>query len=276
MAVSETTTPRVAAAAKQRPAPELAVELLFRPLSNLVVAALLPLRVPPPAVVLAHTAVGLVAVAALARGELAAAALLLQLKTVLDNADGTLARSSGRVSLLGRYLDTEADFVVNALLFAALGHVTGEPWLALAAFVGLTLTLSADFNLSRAFREARGDAVLDPPATGLRVERALGAVYRVVFGPQDRFIRGQSARRLERIVEDEPPEAAEAATLAYHDRATLVVLANLGLSTQLLVLGVCLVAGVPVAYLWFALAGGLLVPWLQIRRERRAVSASGL
>ena len=52
--------------------------------------------------------------------------VLLQLKTVLDNADGQLARASGRVTLTGRYLDTEADLVVNAALFAALGYVTGQ------------------------------------------------------------------------------------------------------------------------------------------------------
>ena len=56
-----------------------------------------------------------------------AAALLLQLKTVLDNADGQLARAAGKESVLGRYLDSESDLLVNAALFAALGHVTGRP-----------------------------------------------------------------------------------------------------------------------------------------------------
>ena len=61
------------------------------------------------------------------RGHLVAAALLLQLKTLLDNADGALARATGQVTLTGRYLDTIADLVVNAAVFAALGHVTGQP-----------------------------------------------------------------------------------------------------------------------------------------------------
>ena len=33
--------------------------------------------------------------------------------------------------MLGRYLDSESDLLVNAALFAALAHVTGRPWLAL-------------------------------------------------------------------------------------------------------------------------------------------------
>ena len=57
----------------------------------------------------------------LARGELVLAAVLFQVKTLLDNADGPLARVTGRVTLVGRYLDTLADLVVNAALFAALG-----------------------------------------------------------------------------------------------------------------------------------------------------------
>ena len=50
---------------------------------------------PPPAVVLAHATVGLAAALLLAQGELLGAAVLLQVKTLLDNADGLLARASG-------------------------------------------------------------------------------------------------------------------------------------------------------------------------------------
>ena len=82
-------------------------EVVFRPLAHLVVLALLPLRVPPPAVVLASGAAGVAGAVELARGHLVVAALLIQLKTVLDNADGQLARLSGRVTLLGRYLDSQ-------------------------------------------------------------------------------------------------------------------------------------------------------------------------
>jgi hypothetical protein len=48
------------------------------------------------------------------------------------------------------------------------------------------------------------------------------------------------------------------------------VLANLGLSTQLAVLGVCLILGVPVVYLWLVIACVPVLPLLQLRRERLA------
>ncbi len=253
---------------ERRAGRELALEWVFRPLAGVLVPWLLRLRMPPTAVVLANSVAGLAAALAVARGEHVVAAVLLQVKTVLDNADGRLARVSGRVTLAGRYLDTEADLVVNAALFAALGHTTGRPWLALTAFLGLTLVLAVDYNLSELYREVRGVAQLPPAASGGRVESVLRGVYRIVFAPLDALVRWLSAWRLERSLAGEP--ASEAVTLAYHDRGTVTVLANLGLSTQLAVLGLCLVLAAPALYLWVTLGSVALLPVLQLRRERLA------
>jgi hypothetical protein len=263
--------PPLAGAEKDRPATELVVAWVFGPLSRLLVPGLLRLRVPPPAVVLAHAAIGLGGALLLARGELVGAALLLQVKTLLDNADGLLARASGRVTLLGRYLDTEADLVVNVAVFAALGAETGESWLALAGFVAATVLLGVDFNLSELYRGVHGRETPEPARSAGRVERVLEAAYRVVFGSHDRLLRAASARRLVRALEgEEDAGARRRATLAYHDRLTLGFLANTGLSTQLAVLGVCLVAGAPAVYLWLLLACLAPLPFLQLRRERLA------
>jgi len=203
---------------KPRQGFEILCELVFRPLAHLVALALLPLRVPPPAVVLAGTAVGLGAAVEIGRGAYLAAALLLQLKTVLDNADGQLARMSGRITAFGRYLDSESDLLVDAAVFAALGLRVG-PWFALAGFVLLTSVLSINFNLERIHRGVAAGA-----SDGSLVAR----LYGVVYGPQDRFaeavVRRPSAR-------------------------TVGIAANFGLSTQLAALGLCLAFGHPRAYL---------------------------
>ena len=260
---------------ERRAGRELVLELVFRPLATALVPSLLRARIPPPAVVLANAATGLCAALALARGELVLAALLLQVKTVLDNADGRLARASGRVTLTGRYLDTEADLVVNVAVFAALGSVTGQPWLALAAFLALTFLLAVDFNTSELYREVRGDATQLPAQVGAWVESLLRRVYRLVFAPQDRLVRAFAAMRLERQLSPGISEGRRgAATLAYHDRLTVTVLANLGLSTQLLVLGLCLAIDAPEAYLWLMLGSLGLLPLLQLRRERLARRAA--
>jgi archaetidylinositol phosphate synthase len=249
---------------KRRPATELLCELVFRPAAQLVVLALRPLRVSPPAVVLANAVCGFAAAAAVVRGDLVVGALLLQAKTVLDNADGQLARATGRVSVFGRYLDSESDLVVNAAVLAAVGSYLDEPVLALATFLVLTVVLSLDFDLERLYLRERGD-VRDPapPATD-GLTGVLARAYAVVYGTQDRLIETFVEWRLRRLGAD------PAQRLAYHDRATLQVLANFGLSTQLAVLGACLAVGQPGVYCYAVLGCGLAIMPFFLRRERLA------
>ena len=207
---------------KARLRQEWVCEKAFRPLAHLVVMPLARLGVPPPAVVLASTACGLAAAVELARGHLIVAALLVQAKTILDNADGQLARLTGRVTAFGRYLDSECDLLVNAALFAGVGWYTHRPWLATAGLVALTAVLSINFNVERLARGA---------AAGWD-SSVLGRVYGVLYGWQDRL--------LERILRPE--------------LLTVGVLAQLGMSSQLLGFGICIAAGHPAAFAWVALA----------------------
>jgi len=239
---------------KARAGTDVLCERVYRPLAHLVVLALWPLRVPPPAVVLAAGATGVAGAVELARGHLVVAALLIQLKTVLDNADGQLARLSGRVTLLGRYLDSECDLVVDAALFAALGWYAHAPVAALLGFVALTLVLSVNFNVERL---SRGAPVSVPEAHGLTL--LLQRLYAVFYGWQDTLV--------ERFVESRLQGASDEARAAYHDRLTVAVLANLGMTPQLAAFGICTAAGHPLAFVW-VLAGELvLVALLAARRE---------
>jgi phosphatidylglycerophosphate synthase len=249
---------------KPQPATELLCERLFRPLAHVVVLALRPLRVPPPFVVLAAAATGGAAAFELGRGRLLTAALLLQAKTILDNADGQLARATGRVTVLGRYLDSEADLLVNAGLFAALGYLTDRPLLAAAGFVALTLVVGANFNLKHLYRRERGEpSELMPAARGAAA--VLAWIYRVVYAPQDAAFERAIEWRLRRLGADRRTR------LAYHDRATLALLANVGgVSTQLAAFGALLALGGPAVECWLALGCAALVVVLSIRRERAA------
>ncbi len=193
---------------------------------------------------LASTAAGLAGAVELGRGSLIAAALLVQLKTVLDNADGQLARLSGRVTAFGRYLDSECDLLVNAALFAALGVETQRPFVAAFVFLAVTAVLSLNFNLERL---ARGAAASSDASV-------LGRVYAVLYGWQDTLV--------ERFV-----DRRSAGRQAYHDHATVAVMANLGMTTQLAIFGVCLAAGHPLAFAAIVLGELLLVTALFVRRE---------
>ena len=213
-------------------------EHVFRPAAHLVVLALAPLRVPPPAVVLAAAATGIVAAVELARGRLVLAALLVQLKTVLDNADGQLARLTGRVSAFGRYLDSECDLLVNAALFAALR----SPW-AILGFVLLTSILSTNFNVERLSRG--GVAAWD--------SSPLGRVYGVLYGWQDRLAdRLLGARSIQSW--------------------QVTALANLGMTTQLAAFGICVALGHPLAFVWVLVAEAIAVVTMLSVQPKQEVS----
>lgn len=244
---------------KPKVARELVCERVYRPLAHLVVVSLLPLRVPPPLVAAAAGATGIAAAVQLAQGRLLLAAMLVQVKTVLDNADGQLARLSGRVTAFGRYLDSELDLLVNAALFAAVAVTTGRPGLAAAGFVALTTVLSLNYNVERLYRAERGEQASAMPETTGRAAGLLRGVYVVAYAPQDRLVERLIAYRLR--------DAGPSERLAYHDRTTVSVLANLGMSTQLLVFGACLALGRPAAFAWVALSELALVLVLALRRE---------
>jgi hypothetical protein len=196
----------------------------------------------------------------LAQGKWLLAAILVQAKTILDNADGQLARLSGRVTAFGRYLDSELDLFVNAALFTGVAVATGRIVLSAAGFAALTIVLSVNFNGERLYRDERGEGSTAMPDTSGRAASFLRRLYLLVYAPQDRVV--------ERFVANRLRDAGPRERLAYHDRATVSVLANLGRSTQLLVFGVCIALGHPAVFAWVALSELALVLALAMRRER--------
>jgi phosphatidylglycerophosphate synthase len=220
-------------------------EKVFRPLAHPLVLLLARLRVPPPLVVAAAGVAGLAAAVELGRGSLLAAALLVQLKTLLDNADGQLARLTGRTSAFGRYLDSEVDLLVNAALFAALGWTTARPALALAGFLAVTSVLSLNFNAERLSRAGHAEPKADGRGTAV-----LRRVYGLVYAPQDRLAESLVARRP-----------------ALTTPSAVSLLANLGMSTQLAAFGLLMALGHPLAFAWLAL-GQVAVIALAIRPRR--------
>lgn len=217
---------------KPRRGTEFVCEKVFRPLAHPLVLVLARLRLPPPLVVAAAGVAGLVAAVELGRGSLVAAALLVQLKTLLDNADGQLARLTGRANAFGRYLDSEVDLLVNAALFAALAWTSAQPAVALVGFLALTSVLSLNFNAERLSRPRSAEAAVEDRATSV-----LRGVYRLVYAPQDRLAEAIAARRP-----------------ALTSSAAVSLLANLGMSTQLAAFGLLMALGHPLAFAWLALA----------------------
>ena len=256
-------TPSLRDTRKVRPGTEVLNEFVYRPAAQVLVGPLARAGIRPEAVVLFHTVLGLVAALQVARGERLAPALLLQLKTVLDNADGQLARATGQTSALGRYLDTEMDTLVNAALLTGIDRRWGPP-----ALVLLSLILTADYLLERDYREARGETFREAPRQpdGGAALGALEAAYRAWFVPQERLLSRLFEARFRRAGGTSGDRERYTPRLATH------VAANMGLSTQLALAGLCIAAGRPRAYLaGIALQAAMLtgVQWWREQRVRR-------
>ncbi len=253
---------------------------LMQPAVNRIVALLARTKVQPHQVVLAHTVIGLGAAWLLAGDSWilwVCAALLLQLKSLLDNVDGGLARATGRVTQMGRYLDTLMDLLVNASLFVALAQ-HGPGWLALAAFAALTAVLSLEFNTMRRHVEELGaaEAAAAPPGAPPGVLAGLAGAYALLLAPQDRLFRRLDELLFARATGGTWKDAATVERRRWADTYSVATLVNLGLSTQLLLLGICAAVGLPYAYVMLVLAQipyVLLVQATRLHRYRTAVPA---
>lgn len=83
---------------------------------------------------------GLIAIVCILNGYYITASFFLILKSVLDAADGELARLKNTPSYTGRYYDSIADLILNFLFLLSFWYITQESIIyLLLAFVGIQL-----------------------------------------------------------------------------------------------------------------------------------------
>lgn len=162
-------------------ATEWAAALLWRPPALVMAWALQATPVTPNMLTLAaFCCLPLMAIAAalLAPGAaLAAAAVLAILFMILDCADGTLARITGRTSRLGQYADTAGDLCYRVVFYGSAGlalaqhPALGGSWLAggglpLALFSAWMMTFArlCRIYVELRFPAAHGDALDTGPS----------------------------------------------------------------------------------------------------------------
>ena len=96
-----------------------------RPVARWLVHALAPLGVTSLQLTFAFLIAGAFGIVALGKGYYLVAALLLVVKSILDAADGEMARYTQKPSQTGRYLDSIFDFAINFALLLVICHVAG-------------------------------------------------------------------------------------------------------------------------------------------------------
>jgi hypothetical protein len=83
---------------------------------------------------------GIIAAYCIYAGHYLAAAFLLILKSILDAADGELARVKKTPSYTGRYLDSVFDILLNLIILSTIGYVAKDPvYMIFLAFVAVQL-----------------------------------------------------------------------------------------------------------------------------------------
>ncbi len=83
---------------------------------------------------------GLLAIYCILNHHYFTAAFFIILKSIIDAADGELARIKNTPSYTGRYLDSVFDIVLNFLFFMAICYVSNASlWLTILAFLGIQL-----------------------------------------------------------------------------------------------------------------------------------------
>jgi phosphatidylglycerophosphate synthase len=111
-----------------------------RPIAKLFVNQLKFTRVTPIHVTLLFGICGLIAIYCILKGWYFFAGLFLVLKSIIDAADGELARVKNTPSYTGRYLDSIFDILLNFFFLMAICYVSKTTLSAtLLAFIGIQL-----------------------------------------------------------------------------------------------------------------------------------------
>jgi phosphatidylglycerophosphate synthase len=225
-----------------------------RPFARWLVRRLLPAPIAPNHLTLAFTVAGLAAAAIFSAGRwLPGAGLLLLLKSGLDAADGALARARARPSRVGRFLDSNADFVVNLAVYGGIAWAAfrdSGQWgyfiLAALALVSALLQVSLFNHYYIRYRTQTGgdrtSQLNETAAAGYAwdnptVLRYVFGAYRAIYGWQDRLVTA-----LDRFVSGGSQRPITPAFMTANS--------VLGLGTQLLVIALCAFINQPVWALW--------------------------
>jgi phosphatidylserine synthase len=170
-----------------------------RPIARLIANSLKNTPATAIHVTLSFVASGLIAIYCILNGHFILASFFLILKSILDAADGELARIKKQPSYTGRYLDSVSDIILNALFFTSIWYISDTKiWIAILAFIGLQLQgtlynyyyviLRNNFNgdtTSRVFENKTPIALKGEKQKHVNV---LFGMYKVLYGIFDKTI----------------------------------------------------------------------------------------
>lgn len=170
-----------------------------RPIARIISTALKNTRFTPIDVTIWFIISGLIAVVCILKGYFWFAAFFLIFKSILDAADGELARIKNTPSYTGRFLDSVADIILNAIILLSLWYITNANiWFTILAFLGIQLQgtlynyyyviLRNRFNgdtTSRVFEDTTPVALKGEKQKDVNI---LFGIYKILYGGFDKVI----------------------------------------------------------------------------------------
>ncbi|WP_400079906.1 CDP-alcohol phosphatidyltransferase family protein [Winogradskyella sp. R77965] len=170
-----------------------------RPAARVISLALKDTKFTPIDVTIGFIISGLFAVFCIIYGYYWFAAFFLIFKSILDAADGELARIKKTPSYTGRYLDSVADIILNAIILLALWYITDTNiYYTFLAFLGIQLQgtlynyyyviLRNQFNgdtTSRIFEDSTPTALAGEKQKNVDI---LFGLYKLLYGLFDKVI----------------------------------------------------------------------------------------
>lgn len=180
---------------------------------------------------------------------MAAGAMFLQVKNLLDAVDGSLARARSTPSRVGRFLDSLADFFINLLVFVAIAP--RHPIFALLALLFATLQCSYYNYYSVVYRKQTGGDTTSRvdetenfalPGDNPHLLSFLKWLYAILYGWQDRLMQYLEKATMEGV--SEPGEVSP---------SFLTLVSPLALGFQILLVTLWAFAGHPEYALWIFL-----------------------
>jgi len=171
-----------------------------RPIGKLFANQLKNTRFTPIHVTLLFGVSGLIAIYCILQNQYFFASFFIILKSIIDAADGELARIKNTPSYVGRYLDSVFDIVLNFLFFITICYVSKTSfWMTLFAFVCVQLqgTLYNYYYVILRNKSVGGDTTSkifeykSPralPGESQKSVDILFKIYTIVYGVFDKII----------------------------------------------------------------------------------------
>lgn len=111
-----------------------------RPFARVIAKNLQNTSLTPIHVTISFIISGCISILCILNGYYIASAFFMILKSILDAADGELARLKATPSYVGRYFDSVADIILNFLILLTIWHITkGNIYYTFLAFLGIQL-----------------------------------------------------------------------------------------------------------------------------------------